>query len=436
MNPSLRVSVSLIFFAFAIIAMTGQNAVVADSASRMTLPSASVFDSRGNILGISNAKGIMPFIPSSAYPITIRFLGYKEKVVDSPVADTVFMCEISTELPEVTVETSAQKAMHMLAYVREYSTLSTYTDTVMLFREKMVDYMLVPDKRVKFKGWTSPRILKSKSYYHFTDASGLDSVSDASNHHFSWADWIGLVPDTPLPAALRDVEAGSDTLRGKYSVSEVWTRNHYKMTVDVNVLADTSARRWVPNLSGFFKKDLDFEYFKLRFNYDNVLGDNLSPADLTGCSFNIESNGRGHNMFRFNRVDEPFFVSTYAEVYIIDKEYITIKEARKWERRDFNPDDIEIIEPLEAPELQPSIQALVDRVSKVDKDKTRLAQIPDYDIPEKFFYNRNYKIGRRALFLLRQLTGITLYKSHKNLNRRLKESRESSRKKNQRKSSL
>ena len=32
-------------------------------------------------------------------------------------------------------------------------------------------------------------------------------------------------------------------------------------------------------------------------------------------------------MFRFNKLNEPFFVSTQADVYILDKEFITIKEA-------------------------------------------------------------------------------------------------------------
>ena len=61
------------------------------------------------------------------------------------------------------VESRQQKVMHMLAYVREYSTLTTYTDTVFLFREKMVDFMLNTDPKVKFQGWSYPRILKSSS---------------------------------------------------------------------------------------------------------------------------------------------------------------------------------------------------------------------------------------------------------------------------------
>lgn len=54
----------------------------------------------------------------------------------------------------------------------------------------------------------------------------------------------------------------------------------------------------------------------------------MSNKDLTGYSFNIESRGRGHDMFRFNNIDEPFFVTTYGEVYMIDKEYITVKRQR------------------------------------------------------------------------------------------------------------
>ena len=73
-------------------------------------------------------------------------------------------------------------------------------------------------------------------------------------------------------------------------------------------------------------------------------------------------------MFRFNRVDEPCFVSTYAEVYILDKEYITVKEAKKWDKHNFMTDEIGIYRPLEAPELQPSILDLMARVDNIDKE--------------------------------------------------------------------
>ena len=377
-----------------------------------------MFDGKGNVIGICNSKGRMPYIAKLDYPFTVRYMGYKEKLVPDAEADTIFLQDNPTELAEVVVESRQQKVMHMLAYVREYSTLTTYTDTVFLFREKMVDFMLNPDPKVKFKGWSYPRILKSKSYYRFTNAQGLDSVSDNCNHHFSWSDWMGVNAHPSVPVSLRSKEIGTDTIHGRYSPTEVWLKNSDKFSIDINVLADTTSRKWVPNLAGFFQQHLDFENFRVRFNYDNIVGDSISPMDLTGYSFNIESNGRGHSMFRFNKVDEPFFVSTYGEVYIMDKEFITVKEAKKWEKHKFANDEIELLVPPEAPDLQPFILDLMARVDAIDQDAVRLDFEPDRRLMNpNYGKKRNNGLGMRALYLLKQATGITYYKSHKNLNR-------------------
>lgn len=400
--------------------MTGQThtAVVADAVTGMPLANASVFDRHGKAIGISNNRGRLPLIGKESYPVTVRYLGYEETSVSEAHGDTIFMQENIPELPEVTVETRQHRVLHMLAYVREYSTLSTYTDTVSLFREKMVDYMLTTDGHTKFKGWSTPRILTCKSYYRFTNAQGLDSVSDVSNQHFTWSDWIGVVPVSKMPSALRGLECGTDTLHGRYSPSEIWTKRDDKVIVDVNVMVDTAGRRWVPGLSAFFRKNVDFENLRIRFNYGNVAGDTVCPIDLTGYAFTIESNGRGYEMFRFNRVDEPVFVSTYAEVYMLDKEYITVKEAKKWEKLKIDTSAIGIYEPEDAPPLQPSVLALIDRVNSVDREQIRLDVVPDHRMIGRTKVNRNFTFGNRALGMLKTLTGISRYKFNKNFNNR------------------
>lgn len=327
-----------------------------------------------------------------------------------------------TELPELVVVSNKHKVLHILAYVREYSSLTTYSDTVFLFREKMVDYM-IPTRKAKFKGWLKPRVLTSRSYYHFKDNNGLDSVSDVSNHHFSWSDWIGMFPSITVPHKLTNIKSGTDTIRGKYSPTEIWQRDKDRINLEINVLADTSSRKWVSNLSNFFKNDLNFERFKLYYSFDNVINNLISPQELTGYSFNIESEGRGHNMFRFNRLDEPFFVSTSAEVYVLDKELITTKEAKKWERQRFDVEEIGIFEPEDAPELPQSILALIERIEKLNKDEVKLAFIPDQRMKSDKIGGRNFKIGRRALLMLKQATGISKYNTRKNLNRQWKEFR-------------
>ncbi|MDE7442729.1 MAG: hypothetical protein K2M65_01035 [Muribaculaceae bacterium] len=328
-----------------------------------------------------------------------------------------------TELPEVEVASPIHKVMHMLAYVREYSTLSTYSDTVFLFREKMVDFMLNPPEKSSFKGWTNPRVIKAKSYYHITNSLGLDTVSDESNYHFSWSDWIGVGAPAKLPATLQTAESATDTLRGKYGPTEVWAKNDERISVDIDILADSVNRKWVPNLSSFFRQNVEFENFRLRYNYDNMGTNSVFPIDLTGYSYNIESNGRGHGMFMFNRVNEPFFVSTYAEVYIIDKEFITIKEAKQWQRCRFDNAALDIYKPNGVPELQPSIQRLMERVNNVNKEEVRLALTPDHKIGYQTDVSRNFQFGYRALTLLKQLTGISSYKFHKKAKRNWREFR-------------
>lgn len=379
-------------------------AVIVDAVSGMPLSGASVFDCEGKFIATNGADGRLPYVNPDSYPLTIRYIGFAETVVSDVRADSIRMQEYVTELPEVLVGTRRHKVLHMLAYVREYSTLTTYSDTVFLFREKMVDYMLPSEKNRRFAGWRNPRVLSSKSYYRFTNASGLDSVSDRCNQHFSWTDWVGIAPKTELPANLRAMESGTDTLRGKYSATEVWRKSGSRVSLDVNVLADTTSRKWVPNLGAFFRGNVDFEQFRLKLKYDNVAGDSVLPIDLSGYSFNIESNGRGRGMFMFNKADEPFFVSTYGEVYVIDKEYITLKDARAWERRKAGSYDIAIYEPAEAPELQPAVQMLIDRVNGMDHDEIRLGLAPDKRLAGRKVEKVNF--GKAVLKRLKGMLGI------------------------------
>jgi hypothetical protein len=202
-------------------------------------------------------------------------------------------------------------------------------------------------------------------------------------------------------------------VRGKYSPTEVWVKNGNHVMIDVDVLANTSSRKWVPNLAIFFKGNVDFDRFKIKFNYDDVIDNYVSPINLTGYSYNIESNGRGRDMILFHRKETPFSVSTYAEVYFIDKEYITVKEARKWESNSFDNDNIEIFKPDELSELSPAILALIDRVDNINVDRVRLGLPINQNLAGLNNSNRNYKFGYRFLNLLKTLTGISQIRSNR-----------------------
>ena len=328
----------------------------------------------------------------------------------------------TTVLPEVLVVSKHHKLLHMLAYVREYSTMTTYTDTVFLFREKMVDFML-PAEKASFKGWTNPRVLTSRSYYRFSNNQGLDSVSDVCQHHFSWSDWIGIVPYLRVPERLVGIEMGVDTIWGKYSPFEIWTKRKDSISIDIDVLADIAGGKWVKNLSGFFKKGLEFNRIRIGFDFENVIGYDMSALDLTRYSVDMESTGRGYEMFMFNRKDESFFVQTTAEVYILDREFITLKEAKKWERCSFDINEIGIYEPSGTPPLSSDILSLIWRVENIDKNEVKLDFVPDQNMISNKLGGRNFKVGRRALLMLKEATGISKYRARRNLKRQWNEFR-------------
>ncbi len=402
--------------------------VAVDAITRAPLQNASVFGRGGQLIGLCDKNGSLPELSATQYPVTVRYMGYNECTVRADDADTIMMEERIIELPEMTVDSRARRVLHITAYVREYSTLTTYSDTIFMFRDKAVDFMIPTEGKGSYRGWRTPRVLTSKSYFRFTDDMGLDSVSDACNHHFSWADWVGILPSVAVPDGLSEKERGSTTIRGKFSTTETWTKTPERLTVDIDVLADTMSRKWVPALSAFFKHDLDFDLFKLRMNYGDPNGPTMRPVDLTGYSFTIESTGRGRDVFMFKQNEKPYFVRTYAEVYILDKAYIKVSEAKKLERKIFSEEDLDGFFTTDIPDLSPEIAALVDRVDNIDRDALRLAIEPDQRLVRTIPKGRPESIGTR----LKNMFGIGYLRGKRKLNRQwndfLKEQREENKK--------
>ena len=120
-------------------------------------------------------------------------------------------------------------------------------------------------------------------------------------------------------------------------------------------------------------------------------------------------------MFRCHRYDEPFFVSTFGEVYILDKEYITVKEARKRQKRVFAAGEVDVIEPAEVTDVAPGIQQLIARVNAINHNDVRRTLAPDLRLKGRL--TRKQNIEDRALAIFKTLTGISAYKMHRNNNK-------------------
>ncbi len=313
----------------------------------------------------------------------IAFLGVAACVAISSatptVVDTAPLDPIPYELPEVKVSTKHRPILHLTGYVRELSTMTSSSDTLMLYREKWVDFMIPTGKEKKYKGWTDARLLKTKSYYKWTDADGLDSVSDRTNHHFSWSDWVSLPRRVNLPYIIGGNRLGTDTIMGKYSPTEIWSRDSAGINVTVNVLADSTRRKWTPRLAGPLWRDTEFERLVMDYRFSDTDTFSVKPQNLDRLSCRIESMGRGHDMFRFKHYQDPIlYVSTYFDLTITDREYLTVKDARRKEKdQTLAIQDAMLIFESERVPRDSVITDLIARVNAIDHDARRLGM--DFD---------------------------------------------------------
>ncbi len=367
------VIVFAIVIVFSLKVAAGRSKVL-DAESKVPVARVSIFDRTGKMIATGDDKGGLPEISPGAYPIILRSLGYSDKKVSSPQESVIEMMRMAYDLPEVKVDTRRRPILHLTGYLREISSMSSSFDTVMLYREKWVDFMIPADKEKHFKGWTDPRILKSKSYYKFTDVLGKDSVSDRINHHFSWSDWLSLPPRVNQPKTIVRNRQISDTIMGLYSSAEVWKRDTTKIRVDIDVLADTLRGKWAPRLNSRLWRDLEFKRLLLSFEYSDCDTFSVKPQNIDRMSCYIESMGRGHDMFRFNNpYDNILYVTTYVDLVIADREYLTVKDARRKEKDQLLAlEEASLVLEAEKMPRDSVINDLIARVNAIDHDKRRL----------------------------------------------------------------
>lgn len=385
------------------------NTKVRDAQTSVPVARVSIFDRSGKMIATGDNDGRLPDIHPSSYPITLRSLGYSDKIIQSPKDTLIEMSAITFDLPEVNVNTKRRPILHLTGYLREISSMASSFDNVMLYREKWVDFMIPVPNEKHFKGWTDPRILKTKSYYKFTDSSGLDSVSDRINHHFSWSDWLSLPPRVNQPTPIARNRQIADTIMGKYSAAETWKRDGEKIRVDVNILADTLRGKWAPRLNNRLWNDLDFERLQLTFEYSDCDTFAVKPQNIDRMSCYIESMGRGHDMFQFQtRYDNILYVTTYVDLVIADREYITVKEARKKEKDQlYALQEASLVLEAEKMPRDSVINDLIARVNAIDHDSRRLAMDIDTRVGSGRMPNRPvYKNKDKAKRALKSLIGL------------------------------
>ena len=252
-------------------------------------------------------------------------------------------------LPEVIVRPKNYSMLHLLCYVREYSIMSTEYDTIQLFREKTVDFM-IPSKKKKKGGWLSPRVLASRSAYRFANFEGLDSVSDRCTQHFSWSDRISLFDRYKF-----DIDPVSDSI-----------------VFAVDFLNQKNSRKLMPSIIELLESPLEkFIRFETTYYLSDLSSRAVTPENLTRFDLDVRS-GQGFRQLNKNfTTKDSVFIDTHAEFYVINRDYLNDTQAKHWKNSPPKDDEIDIVPPPEASPLPPLYAQIALRAGNIDHAKIR-----------------------------------------------------------------
>lgn len=357
----------LLFAAAAFATLGAQATVVVDALDGTPLPKASIFDRKGDIIALTQTDGKIPAIPSGSYPLSVRCIGFMPATVPSAAIDSVKLNEFTYSLPELVVGDEKHNVLHLTAYLREYTTMTTDKRCVTLFSEKIVDYMLPKEKVKKLNGWTSPRILAEKKYYRFTNPDGLDSVGSKCDMDFSWEQLANISHTFKIPDEIKATDHATHTVAGKYSPVKVWRRNGSKYEMEYDPLGDEKNHTVSPFFFKLLGCTMDFNRLESKYTFSDVEGGEIKPDDVKTLSFNFDVLGRGKLIKKVFESEQSVPMSAYYEVFVIDREYLTADDARECAANPPSPKSITIAAPEGIPALSPETQAIIDRVKALQK---------------------------------------------------------------------
>ena len=335
---------------------------VIDAIDKSPVSAASIFDAAGNMVGITLSDGTFTEIPESAYPITLRCIGYEQLVIESSEDEINEMNQTVYELDEFVVTPVKRNILKQTFYIREYFSINTQRDTVTVFIEYMADRFTPVSKDARFN---SPlRILSTRSYSRYK-IEDTDSVyADAETLFPSMLSVLNLNNDQVVAQDSFKDQIKTDKLyevTGKSGMSLIQKQNTQTFTTIEDVLAgkeDHSISLWPLKLLGF---NIELQQLYLthayRVNDEGV----YFPKDLIEASFVMEADGTGKKIRKFLNTEKPVDIRSMVELYIVDRDYFSKEEAKKEYRN--RPENVKFVIPSTVPPLNDVTRQMVIRAN-------------------------------------------------------------------------
>lgn len=337
-----------------------------DAETKAPLPLASITDRAGNVVGMTDKSGVIPELQQDRYPITFNYMGYASLQILKPVEADVKMISQDYELPEIVVIPGSRPLLHLTGYMREITSVLSSSDSVSLFKESVVDF-LVPVEKTKVKGWSKARELASKTYVRISNSSGLDSVS--SNHEYEfmlWGNRKSLIPSgAKIPAKIKEADVACDTIMGKYYPKIIWWKNGEITRWYGDALANEENHTTSPWALKLLGLTTDVTEISENYVFDTPDGDVIRPMDLRQVSVTIDMLAKGKLFKKALESSSAVNVRTYMELYLTEREFLSEEEGKELKKEVPVIEPSGILAPANANPLHPAIIRTVERVNSL-----------------------------------------------------------------------
>ena len=256
--------------------------------------------------------------------------------------------------------------MHLTGYMREITSVLSSSDSVAIFKESVVDF-LVPVEKTKVKGWNKARELASKTYVRMSNYSGLDSVSTNHEYEFMlWGNRKSLIPSgTKIPAKIKGTDLACDTIMGKYYPKIIWWKNGDITRWHGDALANEKNHVTTPWALKLFGLTADVTEISENYVFDTPDGDFIRPTDLRQVSVAIDMLAKGKLFKKAFDSSSPVNVRTYMELYLTDREFLSEEEGKELKKEVPFIEPSDILAPANANPLHPAIMRTVERVNSL-----------------------------------------------------------------------
>lgn len=346
---------------------------VIDATDKSPVSAASILDAAGNMVGFTLSDGNFTEIPKTAYPVTVRCLGYEQIVIERPEKKTWELTPAIYELDEIVIIPVERDVLKQTFYIREHFSMSTPNDTVTYFMEHMANRFVAASEDVKYKGNTSILITGSRSFSRYK-VSEKDSVFAANNSKFHSMINLLKLSEEPImaPESFKE-QKGPNKLYEKQDKSGMYLvqrENGNTFTNTKDHLAkekEHSISPWALKLLGLTMNIEQLYSTQIfRANDDGI----YLPSDIIEAGFVMEAEGRGKYLRKMMESDKPVIIRSTIELYIVDRDYLTKEDAKKEykECKKKKHGEVEFVIPYTVPPLDKATQRLVERATAETKE--------------------------------------------------------------------